>query len=381
MNFHTRQHNQKYRQAMYTNGSKRPLIGYGAVILLGVLASAAPAVAEKEGSPERFAERLTYDPKTGEWLELAPPEPGTEDGDLELARASLARADGRKALTRARDLLKQWLKTYYDSKRYSEGLFYYADSEFQLGNLMKSYQTYERLLDEQKGSELAQRALRNEIVIAEVFLSGRWRKVWGGLIRLPAQEEALDILERIATNRAPGTAMAEQCLKIKADYHYAKGEFNDAEQGYARLAREFPRSRYTRLALLRSAQASYASYHGVKFDDAALVEAEERFEQFRKKFPRAAEDESVPLLLEQIRNNRAHKEFTVGRFYEKTKHPRSAAYYYRSVMQYWPDTTWATLAQGRLEGLGGTERSSDVEETPLEPLPPIGPGLPMGPSG
>jgi len=338
--------------------------------------------AAKEGSKESYPERLTYDPKTGEWLELAPPEPGTEDGDLELARATLARAESRLDFLRARKLLKQWLKTYYDSSRYAEALFHYADAEFQLGNLMTAYETYERLLDEQKGSELAQRALRNEIVIAEVFLSGRWRKVWGGVIRLPAYEEALDILERIATNRAPGTPLAEQAIKIKADHHYAKGEFTEAEQEYARLAREFPRSRYTRLALLRSAQAAYASFPGVKFDDSALVEAEERFEQFRKRYPEAADEENVPLLLEQIRNSRAQKEFTVGRYYERTKHPRAAAFYYRSVIKYWPDTTWAMLAQARLERLGAeVERPSDVEETPLQPLPPMGPGLPLGPSG
>jgi outer membrane assembly lipoprotein YfiO len=351
-------------------------------VLAAFLSLAAPTPAAEKDNKETYPERLTYDPKTGEWLELPPPEPGTEDGDLEIARATLARAEKRTDFMRARKLLKQWVSTYYDSRRYPEALFYYADAEFQLGNLMKAYETYERLLDEQKGSDLAQRALRNEIVIAEVFLSGRWRKIWGGVIRMPAYEEALDILERVATNRAPGTAFAEQAIKIKADYHYNKGEFTDAEQEYARLARDFPRSRYTRLALLRSAQAAYASFPGVKFDDSALVEAEERFEQFRKNHPQAAEEENVPLLLEQIRNNRAQKEFTVGQYYEKTKHPRAAAFYYRSVVKYWPDTTWAVLAQGRLDRLGSQpERPSDVEETPLQPLPPMGPGLPMGPAG
>ncbi len=349
---------------------------------LGALLLLCGAVSSSWGqAQEKYPERLTYDPKTGEWLELAPPEPGTEDGDLELARAALARADSHKELLRARKMLQQWIKTYFDSKRVPEALFYYADSEFQLGNFMKSYETYERLLDEVKGSELAQRALRNEMVIAEVFLSGRWRKIWAGMIRLPAYEEALDILERIATNRAPGTPMAEQAIKVKADYHYAKGEFEDAEKEYARLGRDFPKSRYATLAMLRSAQSAYASFHGVKFDDSSLVEAEERFEQFRKKFPQAAEEENVPLLMEQIRNSRAQKEFGVGRFYERTKHPRAAAFYYRSVIKYWPDTTWAMMAQGRLEGLGNqAERPSDLEETPLQPMSPMGPGIPLGPS-
>ncbi len=334
--------------------------------------------AAEKRKAEQYAERLVYDPKTGEWLELAPPEPGTPDGDLELARATLARGDGARDFRRARKLLQRWIKTYFDSPRYAEALFYYADAEFQLGNLMKAYEHYERLLDDYGGTELAQRALRNELVIAEVFLSGRWRKVWRGVFRFPAYDEALDILERLATNRAPGTPIAEAALKIKADYYYGKGEFRDAEQEYARLAREFPRSRYVRLALLRSAQSAFASFPGVRFDDAGLVEAEERFEQFRRQYPRAAEEENVPLLLEQIRNSRAHKEYLIGRYYQRTKHPRAAGFYYRSVMQYWPDTTWAQLAQRRLDRLGyGEERPSDVEETPMQPMAPMGPALPL----
>jgi len=346
-----------------------------------VLALAMRVDAAGRRRTERRAERLTYDPRTGEWLELAPPEPGTPDGDLELARATLARGERRRDFSRARKMLRQWIKTYYDSPRFGEALFYYADAEFQLGNLMKAYESYERLLDDYGATELAQRALRNELVIAEVFLSGRWRKVWRGMVRLPAQDEALDILERLATNRAPGTPIAEIAIKTKADYYYGKGEFADAEQEYARLAREFPRSRYTRLALLRSAQAALASFPGIKFDDGALVEAEERFEQFRKRYPQVADAENVPLLLEEIRNSRAHKEYTIGQYYERTKHPRAAAFYYRSVMTYWPDTTWAMMAQGRLGGLGYIEeRPSDVEETPMQPLSPMGPAMPL-PSG
>lgn len=345
-----------------------------AILVIGVQSAAA---ARKQPT-EQYAERLTYDPQTGEWLELAPPDPTTPEGQLELARATLARSDSTREFRRARKLLMKWVQNYYDSPRYPEALFYYADSEFQLGNFMKAYETYERLLDDYGATELAQRALRNELVIAEVFLSGRWRKVWRGVIRLPAYDEALDMLERIATNRAPGTPFAEAALKTKADYYYRNGEFSDAEQEYARLVREFPRSRYVRLAQLRSAQAAFASFHGVLFDDGALIEAEERFEQFRKSYPRAADEENVPLLLEQIRNMRAHKEYTIGRYYQRTKHPRAAAFYYRNVARYWPDTTWASMALAKLSVLGyGEERPADVEETPMQPLTPMGPGLPM----
>ncbi len=71
------------------------------------------------------AERLEFDPRSGAWSELAAPVAGTEQGDLQLARALLARNDFRAA----RKAFKKWRKAYPDSEQWAEGLFYSADTE------------------------------------------------------------------------------------------------------------------------------------------------------------------------------------------------------------------------------------------------------------
>ena len=93
------------------------------MIILGVWAM--PAMSA-ETSPAKYPERLTFDPQTGEWVQIASPVPGTEDGDLELARSMLARGKAKKASKQ----LKKWLEMYPDSPRYPEGLFYLADADF-----------------------------------------------------------------------------------------------------------------------------------------------------------------------------------------------------------------------------------------------------------
>ena len=52
---------------------------------------------------EEEGERLIYDGEKGEWIEQLPPEPGTERGDLEIAKRMLARGDKSSAKKAKKD--------------------------------------------------------------------------------------------------------------------------------------------------------------------------------------------------------------------------------------------------------------------------------------
>jgi outer membrane protein assembly factor BamD (BamD/ComL family) len=326
-------------------GSVFRIIGI-AMVSLAWMAGPVGAVDDDDGPKER----MVYDPATGRWIEEAPPEPGTERGDLELAKRIMAggdKGDGEKA----RKALEDWIKTYGEaSDLYGEALFAMADARFLEESYIKAHEHYQEYINEFPGTALEERAWRREFVIAEVFLSGRKKKTWG--MRLfKAEDEAIDILDQLAVEN-PKTLLAEQAIKTKADFYYRTGEFELAEEEYARLTREFPNSRYARLAMLQSARSALASFPGVEFDDAPLIEAEERFVQFQSQYPRFASQQRVGVVLDDISNTRAHKEYVIGEYYERTDSIRSAVFYYRSVMTHWPDSTWASLAAGRLEGLG-----------------------------
>jgi hypothetical protein len=146
----------------------------------------------------------------------------------------------------------------------------------------------EEVLDGWPGTDIADRALRKELIIAEMVLfKGRKQKVWK-VLWLSAEEETLTILDRIIDERARETPIAEQALRLKADYHYINGNFEEAETAYARLMREFPRGRYQKFAMLRAGESALARFPGVEFDDADLLEAEVYLKDFAQKYPKDA---------------------------------------------------------------------------------------------
>ncbi len=299
------------------------------------------------GFGQERAERLRFDPERGTWQELAKLEAGTAAGDLAIARASFAAeeyAGARKAINR-------WLKDYgTGSELYPQVVLLRARVDKAHRDYYLAYGRLTELLDEYGGTATASEAAVEMFNVAEVFLSGVRRKFWGMRL-LRATDLGLDILDDLAV-RFPETELAEQAIKTKADYFFARGDFGLAELEYSRLAQSFPRSRYRRYAMRRSADSALASFGGMRFDDAPLVEAEERYRDYAAQYRGLAEQEQVGLILEDIQERRAAKEFDIGAYYDKTHQHDAATFYYRSTIKYWPDTIASRKALGALQLVG-----------------------------
>ena len=331
------------------------------LILLLSLGLALPSIGFAQDE-ETYHERLEYDAASGQWIETAPPIPGTEAGDIALARSLLARGEYKAA----RKAFKKWFKTYPDSPHRPEALFYAAETEVSAddvkprrGHLIRAYEWLEELLEGWPGTPLADRAVRKEMIIAEMLLfKDRKQRVWGGMLWLSGEEEALEMLNRIIDFWAPDSRLAEQALRLMADYHFQHGEFDEAEMTYARLMREYPRGKYHKIAMLRSGRSALARFHGVEFDEADLLEAEVYLSDFQKTYSQEAAEYGVPQMLGRITESRAHKEYTIARYYERTRKIDAAVYYYRWIAQQHPETTWAAEAENRLVALGAGEPES-----------------------
>ncbi|MHC4797536.1 MAG: outer membrane protein assembly factor BamD [Planctomycetota bacterium] len=311
--------------------------------------------------PKERAERLEFDQKTQQWIRTPAPIPGTEDGDLDIARQWLARGQHKTA----RKAVKKWMKTYPESQRYPEALYVRATAYLEAGDYHAAHKDCQTLLDQYPGSEYAEQALSAEFRIAEQYLAGQRRKIWGGTLRLKNYDGGLEIMDDIMVNYAD-TSYAELAQLAKAEYYFVSGEFDLAEEAYAQFARDYPRSRYHPKALLQSARSALASFPGVQFDDVGLIEAQERFSQFGKLYPDLAQQLDVPIIQEQIAARRADKTYQIARFYDKTGQQGAAAFYYRAIVTNWPETPAAAQAGGRLEVLKAILPTEQTNESPAE---------------
>jgi outer membrane protein assembly factor BamD (BamD/ComL family) len=141
-------------------------------------------------------------------------------------------------------------------------------------------------------------------------------------------------------------------LKLKADYFFAVGDMDLAQDEYVNLAHEYPNGRYVQLAMLRGAEAAAAAFPGIKFDDRPLLDAQVRYRQVQSTFPHYAGRERVGDRLEGIRQERAEKDLDIARWYQRTRHGGAAEFYYRQILKDWPGTLAADEARRELRTLG-----------------------------
>ncbi len=320
-------------------------IGLDARTLLTVVVLASLASTWSRVQEQQYRERQVLDPQTDEWVEEPPAAPMGPEDELGQARAWLT--EGRPA--KARKLLTKWLKQNPDNERYYEAVFLLGECYFNQRDFWKALERYTEVAENAAG-ELFQLANQRCVDVARAFLSGQKRIVWR-ILRLPAYDEGIDILDRV-WERIPGSRLGEVALKLKADFHFNRGDLDLAQDEYANLAQQYPSGRYTQLAMLRTAEAAQAAFSGIRFDDGPLVEAEERYRQMQATFPAYAQRERVGERLEGIRQQRAEKDLDIADWYRRTGQPGAAEYYYRLVLQDWPDTLAASQAQIRLRALG-----------------------------
>jgi outer membrane protein assembly factor BamD (BamD/ComL family) len=301
-----------------------------------------PLAAAQDPMPR---ERERLDPDTAEWVIAEPELEGSPDADLRRVQRHLV--DGQPA--KARALLKRWFKANPDNPRQWDAHFLAGEALFDLKDYWKAYEEYEIVVANASG-DLYRRALLREMDVARAFLSGQPRIVLK-TIRLPAQDDGIEILDRV-WERAPGTRLGEEALLLKANHFFDTGRAELAQDEYALLAKEYPNGRYKQFAMLRAAESAERAFPGIRFDDRPLLDADERYRQLQDAYPGYAERERVDARRTAIRDQRAAKDLSIGDWYRKTGNVAAAEFYYRSILKDWPDTFAAGEARSRLLGLG-----------------------------
>ncbi len=95
------------------------------------------------------------------------------------------------------------------------------------------------------------------------------------------------------------------------------------------------------------AQTLHASYDGTQYDAAVLDSARSYFEDYQAQYDDAGRlkiAETLALITEQL----AYKEYDMGFYYERTGSMAAAERYYHKVIEGWPDSKAAQMAQARL---------------------------------
>ena len=223
----------------------------------------------------------------------------------------------------------------------------------------KAVVKYERLFKDFPGSEYAGLALEREFHMAQEYLQGR-KKAFLKIIKISGFAEGVEIMEKISDRAGMDepNGIGLRAAICVAEQYEARERYLDAYLKWSEIASYWETGPIGKRALYRMAEDNLAAYNlppearRAYFDASKLSTAKTYYQKFLLLYPEEAKQNEVPGKIEQIDELMAYKQYTIGRFYERTGERRAAHLYFDMVVQNWPKTEAATLAKEALEENG-----------------------------
>ena len=283
-----------------------------------------------------------WTPKTGKWVNPKHDVKPTPKEQFEWAKGFY---DAKQYEDAKREFAKL-LKKYSKSFEASESQYYLGLIEEAQGRSYEAFLAYQKVIDKYPFSERIQDIIRREYEIAEGFMAGEKRKALG--MALPVENPAIEILTKVIENSTYGP------LAPKAQYKLGlvlKGlmRYYEAEEAFNKVISNYPESEWVEPARFQIAACRAALSRSPDYDQGAMQEAKEKFEEFVKENPDAELSHEAEKNIKQLREKEAQSNFNIGRFYEKQKDYGPARIYYEEVIKKYSDTPWAAKAIERLE--------------------------------
>jgi outer membrane protein assembly factor BamD (BamD/ComL family) len=220
--------------------------------------------------------------------------------------------------------------------------------------LSKAARTYDKLLTDYPRTKLRDEALDRLFSIGSAYIGGQKIRVLG-LFKISGYAEGVKIMEKVTDHAGINSKMGVDAAISVARYYEKKKKYQEAYLKWWEVSLEWQTGSIGRDALLGMAQAKQNIYDSnpVKkrpyYDAGCLRSARSYYERFRLLYPEDAKKINVGEILDQIYEQLAYKEYTIGRYYQRTDHPQAANLYFNMVVSDWKGSSAAKMAEDVLD--------------------------------
>ena len=223
------------------------------------------------------------------------------------------------------------------------------------GKFTKAGRAYEKFLSAYPQSELYEAVLDRQFAIATAYLGGQKRPVLG-VFKMRGYAEGERVMDKII-DRAGDSPLSMKAALAVADSYERRGKFVEAHERWSEISSRWPTGQIGKDALLGMARCKHAAYKGPKYDSTHLIGAKSYYERYKLRYPRDAEELDVDGKLQQIDEQLAYKQFSIGEHYQQAGSRQAANLYYQMVLDDWPESTAAEMARERMTGNTGGEET------------------------
>ena len=181
--------------------------------------------------------------------------------------------------------------------------------------------------------------------------------------RVDPDGHAIRVLDQLRYDDPTGRLADDATMAAAAEYIRQK-KFEEADEFLTDLRETFPDSDHLFLAHMFGIQCKLQIYRGPKYSGLVLDEAAKVIEQTRRKFPDKLQDEKYAEMLARasatVAFQRADRYIYRADYREKKREYGAARYWYRRLLEDYPEIPQADTARTRLEAIA--QRPAEPEQ-------------------
>jgi outer membrane protein assembly factor BamD len=215
------------------------------------------------------------------------------------------------------------------------------------GDLYEAFKAYEKMLDNYPKDANYEDILKRENRIGELYIKGKKRNLWRFPI-IPAVDKGIEILEAIIKN-APYSAIAPQAQFMVGTAYKRQGKYTEAITAYEKILKDYTDTPWYEEALYQVGWCNYKKSRGFSYDQLSAKEAVVYFERFISEFPQSKHTEKTKQMLNELSHRQGKGILEIAHYYDKHHYKEAAIMYYKDIVEKFPETEEAQIAEKRLK--------------------------------
>lgn len=221
----------------------------------------------------------------------------------------------------------------------------------QRGDVVKSFEAYQKFIDRFRGSRLYSTALERQRKMAQAAADGEVRSGFLGLKTKLPLDRTVKMLEQVRDN-APKTPEAAKAQFTVGQLYDSRKKPNDAIAAYRKLVRDQPESRDAPEALFLVGEILLRQADSGNRNQATLDLAREAYSDYLMQYSGHSKNAKARERLADIRSRNLQRTFETAAFYERTGKFEAAKVYFRDIVKETKSGKLHDAAQARLRALG-----------------------------
>jgi outer membrane protein assembly factor BamD len=298
--------------------------------------------------PYRSPAPLVYHPEEG-WVYEKPGgdtkwQRSTAKEQLRVAQEAYDKKDYDLASKAAKRVVSRWpFADYAAPAQYLTGRCLEAQ-----GKDEAAFKQYQKLLEKYPKMTNSQEVLERQFIIANKFLGGEWRRLWGYIPIPPSMDSTVDMYQKVIKN-APYSDVAPQAQMNIGLARERQKNYAEAVKAYELAADKYSeQEKVTAEALYKAGMATLKESKTAEYDQNAAGRAINTFTDFSTLYPDDRRVKNAQKCIEELKTEQARGSYDIARFYEKKKKWRAALIYYNEVLLKDPNSVYAKDARDRL---------------------------------